>query len=148
MLYGLSCLATCTLIRLHNFGLVEIPVYRTMPIRSRASTLTSFHDKRSYNCRDVFCPGGPHLLFSHVPTSSGSRLLVICWDRAILRMVDIILGGCVGGMASSRVAALAYNLARPFSLLCSLVGTQRIVILFPFLRRGLLIILYINERCS
>lgn len=64
------------------------------------------------------------------------------WARAILRVVNFILGSSVYGVASSWVAVLACSFARPNSLLSSLVETQRILILFPFLC-SLLIDLYI-----
>jgi hypothetical protein len=65
----------------------------------------------------------------------------------MLRVVDFILGSCMYGMGSSWVAALACTLARPNSLLSSLVETQWIVILFPFFY-SLLISLYIRQACS
>jgi hypothetical protein len=119
-----------------------------MPVRSWASTLASFHDNQSYSCR-VCLPGrAASTLFTCLPTFSGRPpLLVSCWDRAMLRVVDFILGSCMYGIGSSWVAALACTLARPNSLLSSLVETQRIVILFPFFR-SLLISLYIRQTCS
>ncbi|CEL10669.1 hypothetical protein ASPCAL15098 [Aspergillus calidoustus] len=83
-----------------------------MPVRSWASTLASFPDSRSYSCR-VCLPGrAASTLFTCLPTFSGKPLLVSCWDRAMLRVVDFILGSCVYGMGSSWVAALACTLAR------------------------------------
>lgn len=118
-----------------------------MPVRSCTSTLASFHDNQSYSCR-VCLPGrAASTLLTCLPTFSGKPLQALRWDRAILRVVDFILGSCAYGVASSWVAALACSLARPNSLLSSLVGTQRIVILFPFLR-SLLINVYIWQTCS
>jgi hypothetical protein len=48
------------------------------------------------------------------PTFSGKPWLVLCWDCAILRVVDFVLGSCVNGVESSCVAALVRPLARPF----------------------------------
>lgn len=118
-----------------------------MPVRSWASTLASFHDNRSYNCRVCLSGRAASTLFTCLPTFSGRPLLASCWDRAMLRVVDFILGSCMYGTGSSWVAALACTLARPSSLLSSLAETQRIMILFPFFR-SLLISLYIRLTCS
>ena len=118
-----------------------------MPIQSWASTLTFFHDNGSYSCQ-VCLPGRAiSTLFTCLPTFSGRPLLVSCWDCAILRVVDFILGSCIYDTGSSWVAALACTLARPNNSLSSLVETQWIVILFPFFH-SLLISLYIRQMCS
>jgi hypothetical protein len=118
-----------------------------MPVRTWASTLASFHGNQSYSCW-VCLPGrAASILFTCLPTFFGKPLLVPCWDHAMLRVVDFILGSCVYGMGSSWVAALACTLARPNSLFSSFVETQWIMILFLFFH-SLLISLYIRHTCS
>ena len=72
------------------------------------------------------------------PTFSGKPSLVSSLERAILRVVDFILGSYVCGVAPCWVAVLACYLARPKSSLSLLMGSQRIVILFPFLCSALI----------
>jgi hypothetical protein len=93
-----------------------------MPVRSWASTLASFHVRRSYNCRVCLPGSAASTRFTCLPIFSGSLLLGTAWDCAIFNVIDFILETCSCGRASSCVTVLAYSLARPNSLLSSVVG--------------------------
>ncbi len=109
-----------------------------MPVLSWASTLASFHDSRSQSCR-VCLPGNAvSILLEYFPTFSGNPLVVPCLARAMLRVVDRILGSCVCGVVPCLVAAFAFSLASFMSSVSSLDGSHKIVIVFPSLFKALL----------
>jgi hypothetical protein len=74
------------------------PFSLAMPVLSCASILASFHDKPSYSCR-VCLPGNAVLtFFENFPTLSGRCVLISWLNRAMLRVVDRILGNFLAGI--------------------------------------------------
>ena len=76
------------------------------------------------------------ILLEYFPTFSGNPLVYLA--RAILRVVDRILGSCVCGVEPCLVAAFAFSLASFMSSFSSLDGSHEIVIVFPSLFSALM----------
>ena len=69
---------------------------------------------------------------------SGNPLVVLYLARAILRVVDRILGSCVCGVVPCLVASFTFSLASFMSSFSSLDGSHKIVTVFPSLLKALI----------
>jgi hypothetical protein len=117
-----------------------------MPVRRWANTPASFRVSLSYSCR-VCLPGSAMSTFLECfPTFSGSDLTASCLARAILRVVDRILGSCICGIAPCRVAAFAFSLANFKSSFSSLDASHKTFNVFPSLCNALTI-WYTRQTC-
>jgi hypothetical protein len=72
-------------------------------------------------------------LLEYFPMFSGNPLMVLFLARAILRVVDRILGSCICGVVPCLVAAFAFSLASFMSSFSLLNRSHKIVIVFPCL---------------
>ena len=117
-----------------------------MPVLSWASTLASFRDNRSYSRRVCFPGSAVSILLEYFPTFSGSLLPVPCF-RAMLKVVDRILGRCVCIVAFDLVEFFAFSLASFASSHSSFDGSHTNVTVFPSLF-SVLMVLYIWLMCS
>jgi hypothetical protein len=69
-----------------------------MPVRSWANMPASFRVSLSYSSRVCLPGNAASILLECFPTFSGSTVVASRFARAILRVVDRILGSCICGI--------------------------------------------------
>ena len=112
-----------------------------IPVLSWVSTLASFRDNWLYSRRVCFPGSAVLILLEYFLIFSGSLLPVSCF-RAMLKVVDRILGSCVCIVAFDLVEFFAFSLASFVSLHSLFDGSYMNITVFPSLF-SVLIVLYI-----